>query len=162
MQRLTTGRLAQETGVNLETVRFYERRGLLPKPPRSASGYRLYPAESVRRLRFVHRAKELGFSLAEIKELLCLRLSPRTSAVAVRKRAEAKIGEIETRIKTFTNSIVSLQVAHPALNTSMRFFAAMPAYKPIPLTQDSCESQACVDHNADESPENGCEGIHVP
>src|SRR5437879_4439940 len=86
MKPLTIGRLSQESGVNLETVRFYERRGLLPKPPRSASGYRLYPAEALRRLRFIHRAKELGFSLTEIKELLSLRLSPRTSSAAVRQR----------------------------------------------------------------------------
>jgi len=59
MQALTIGHLAKESGVNLETVRYYERRGLLPKPPRSASGYRLFPAEATRRLRFIQRAKEL-------------------------------------------------------------------------------------------------------
>ena len=68
MQSLTIGHLAKETGVNLETVRYYERRGLLPKPPRSASGYRLFPAEAARRLRFIRRAQELGFSLREIRE----------------------------------------------------------------------------------------------
>src|SRR5438552_5099624 len=100
MKPFTIGRLAQQSGINLETVRFYERRGLLPKPPRSTSGYRLYPAEAVQRLRFIHRAKELGFSLAETKELLSLRLSPRTSSAAVRQRAETKISEIEIKIKT--------------------------------------------------------------
>jgi DNA-binding transcriptional MerR regulator len=67
---LTIGRLAQQVGINLETVRFYERQGLLPKPPRSTSGYRLFPAEAARRLRFIKRAQELGFSLNEIRELL--------------------------------------------------------------------------------------------
>jgi hypothetical protein len=63
MKSLTIGRLAKQAGVNLETVRFYERRGLLPKPPRTASGYRLFPADAARRLRFIRRAQELGFSL---------------------------------------------------------------------------------------------------
>jgi DNA-binding transcriptional MerR regulator len=63
MKSLTIGHLARESGMNLETVRYYERRGLLPKPPRSASGYRLFPIEATQRLRFIQRAKELGFSL---------------------------------------------------------------------------------------------------
>src|SRR3989442_10720788 len=78
MKSLTIGRLAKQAGVNVETVRFYERRGLLPKPPRSASGYRLFPAETARRLKFIRRAQELGFSLTEIRELLLLRVSRRT------------------------------------------------------------------------------------
>ncbi len=69
MKSLTIGHLAKEAGVNLETVRYYERRGLLPKPPRSASGYRLFPSDAARRLRFIRRAQELGFSLNEIREL---------------------------------------------------------------------------------------------
>jgi len=71
-ESLTIGRLAREVGVNLETVRFYELWGLLPKPPRNASGYRLFPAEATRRLRFIRRAQELGFFLAEVRELLSL------------------------------------------------------------------------------------------
>lgn len=86
---LTIGRLAQEVGINLETVRFYERKGLLPKPPRSTSGYRLFPADTARRLRFIKRAQDLGFSLSEIRELLMLRLSLRTTSTEIRKRTEA-------------------------------------------------------------------------
>jgi MerR family mercuric resistance operon transcriptional regulator len=97
---LTIGRLAQVVGINLETVRFYERQGLLPKPPRSASGYRLFPAEASRRLKFIKRAQELGFSLREIRELLALRLSPRTTSAEIRKRTEAKIADIEGKIKS--------------------------------------------------------------
>ena len=100
MKPLTIGTLAKQSGVNLETVRFYERRGLLPEPPRSESGYRLYPAEAARRLRFIKRAQGLGFSLNEIEELLSLRLSPRAASTQVRKRAEAKIEDIEGKIKT--------------------------------------------------------------
>jgi MerR family transcriptional regulator, copper efflux regulator len=97
---LTIGRLAGEVGINLETVRFYEREGLLPKPPRSTSGYRLFPVDAVRRLKFIKRAQELGFSLNEIRELLALRTSPRTTSKEIRKRAEAKIADIEGKIKS--------------------------------------------------------------
>ena len=100
MKALTIGRLAREAGVNLETVRYYERRGLLSKPPRSASGYRLFPAEASRRLRFIRRAQELGFSLGEIRELLSLRVSRTTTSGAIRARAEAKIADIEAKIRS--------------------------------------------------------------
>ena len=99
MKSLTIGRLAKQVGVNLETVRFYERRGLLPRPPRSAAGYRLFPEDAARRLRFIRRAQDLGFSLSEIAELLSLRVSRRTTSAEIRARAEAKITDIETRIK---------------------------------------------------------------
>ena len=97
---LTIGRLAKQAGVNVETVRFYERRGLLPRPPRSASGYRLFPAEAERRLKFIRRAQELGFSLAEVAELLSLRVSRRTTSAEIRARAEAKIADIEAKMKS--------------------------------------------------------------
>jgi MerR family mercuric resistance operon transcriptional regulator len=97
---LTIGHLAKVSGINLETVRYYERRGLLPKPPRSASGYRLFPADAARRLRFIQRAKELGFSLKEIRELLSLRASASKTSAEIRRRAEAKIADIESKIRT--------------------------------------------------------------
>lgn len=100
MKSLTIGRLAREGGVNLETVRYYERRGLLPRPPRSASGYRLFPEEAARRLRFIRRAQELGFSLGEIRELLSLRVSRRTTSADIRARAESKIADIEAKVKS--------------------------------------------------------------
>ncbi len=96
----TIGRLASKAGVNLETVRFYERKGLLPRPPRSASGYRLFPAEAERRLKFIRRAQELGFSLAEIAELLSLRVSRHTTSEEIRARAEAKITDIEAKMRS--------------------------------------------------------------
>ena len=100
MKALTIGRLAREAGVNLETVRYYERRGLLSKPPRSASGYRLFPAEASRRLKFIRRAQELGFSLREIRELLSLRVSRNTTSAEIRSRAQAKIADIEAKIRS--------------------------------------------------------------
>jgi MerR family mercuric resistance operon transcriptional regulator len=100
MKPLTIGHLAREAGINLETVRYYERRGLLPKPPRSTSGYRLFPAEATKRLRFIRRAQELGFSLREIQELLSLRVSPGKTSKDIRKRTEAKITDIQSKIKS--------------------------------------------------------------
>ena len=106
---LTIGRLANVAGVNLETVRYYERRGLLPRPPRTASGYRIFPVEATRRLRFIKRAQELGFSLREIRELLALRVSSRTNSTEIRKRAEAKIGDIEGKIRTLNSMRKTLE-----------------------------------------------------
>ena len=100
VKSLTIGHLARNAGINLETVRYYERVGLLPKAPRSASGYRLFPADATRRLRFIRRAQELGFSLKEIRELLALRVSPRTTNAEIRKRTEAKIADIDGKIRS--------------------------------------------------------------
>jgi len=100
MKSLTIGRLAKEAGVNLETVRYYERQGLLPKPPRSASGYRLFPTDAARRLRFIRRAQELGFSLKEIRELLSLRVSRTTKSRDIRARTEAKIADVDAKIRS--------------------------------------------------------------
>ncbi len=99
-ETLTIGRLARAVGVNLETVRYYERRGLLPKPPRTRSGYRLFPTEAKRRLLFIRRAQELGFSLGEIRELLSLRVAPTAKSADVRRRAQAKITDIEAKIRS--------------------------------------------------------------
>ena len=109
MKSLTIGHLAKEAGVNLETVRFYERRGLLPKPPRSSSGYRLFPIEAARRLRFIRRAQELGFSLREIRELFSLRVSRTTTSAEIRARAEAKIADIEARMRSLESMKKSLR-----------------------------------------------------
>ena len=96
---ITTSELAKRGGVNLETIRYYERTGLLPKPPRSGAGYRQFSPESVRRVRFIKRAQDLGFSLKEIKELLALRIAPGSTRADVRKRAVAKIADIEGKVQ---------------------------------------------------------------
>jgi len=79
MGTLTIGKAARYAGVGIETIRFYERRGLIKQPPRREFGYRQYPESVVLRLRFIKRAKELGFSLIEIKELLFLRLDSKAT-----------------------------------------------------------------------------------
>jgi len=95
---LKSGELAKRADVSVETLRFYERKGLLPEPPRRRSGYRQYPEESVGRIRFIKRAQEVGFSLEEIKELLALRVRPGTTCAQVRERAEHKVQEVRQKI----------------------------------------------------------------
>jgi len=102
MERLTVGELAKRSEVNSQTIRYYERQGLLPKPPRLESGYRSFPAESVERIRFIKQAQELGFSLNEIKELLALQVNPHSTGADVRKLAQAKVAGIEAKIKTLS------------------------------------------------------------
>lgn len=97
--QISSSELAKQSGVNLQTIRYYERSGLLPKPPRSGSGYRQFSHDGVRRVRFIKRAQELGFSLKEIKELLALRIAPGSTRADVRKRAEAKIADIEGKVQ---------------------------------------------------------------
>src|SRR5258707_6858770 len=101
-ERLTIGRLAELGGVHLETIRYYEREGLLPRPPRTRAGYRIFPIDAARRLRFIKRAQELGFSLKEIRELLALRVKPGTKPDQIRARTEAKIAAIDEKIQTLS------------------------------------------------------------
>jgi MerR family copper efflux transcriptional regulator len=98
MKPLTIGEVARQAGVGIETVRFYERQGLLEEPERRASGYRQYDQEAVAVLRFIRRAKELGFTLKEIKGLLGLRLDAEATRAEVRAQAKAKVGDIEAKI----------------------------------------------------------------
>lgn len=92
------GELADAAGVGVETLRFYEREGLLPTPPRKRSGYRQYPPDALARVLFIRRAKELGFTLKEIAELLELRVDPDKSCRDVRALARAKILDVEKRM----------------------------------------------------------------
>ncbi len=98
MKGLTTGQLAKHAEVHIETIRYYERRGLLEKPARTNAGYRLYPAETIMRIRFIRRAQELGFSLQEIGELLLLKVDRKTPCSEVKKRADKKIEDIEEKL----------------------------------------------------------------
>jgi MerR family mercuric resistance operon transcriptional regulator len=97
---MTIGKVARLAGVGVETVRFYQREGLLNEPPRRQSGYRQYEENVVGRLQFIRRAKELGFTLKEIKELLSLRLDPSTTCADVKQRTAEKIADIEAKMRT--------------------------------------------------------------
>ena len=97
---LKIGEVAERGGVNLQTIRYYEREKLLPEPPRLASGYRVYPDHTVRRVRFIKRAQEIGFTLAEIRGLLAIRIDADRDSSEVRTLAQAKITDIEKKIQT--------------------------------------------------------------
>lgn len=94
---LSIGQLAKKADTGVETIRFYERRGLVPDPPRTASGYRRYPENFMHRLRFIQRAKKLGFTLDEIGQLLQLQDGGGKRA-EVKRIAHEKIAEIQARI----------------------------------------------------------------
>ena len=99
MDRLTIGKVAKQANVCVETLRYYERRGLVTLPPRNGSNYRLYPQETVRRVQFIKRAQQLGFSLKEIAEILELRATPQTLCADIRTRTVAKIDTMEEKIR---------------------------------------------------------------
>lgn len=99
METLSIGQLADQSGTHLETIRYYERKGLMPAPPRKRSGHRAYPKTATRRLRFIKRAQELGFSLAEIRALLEMNVEPEQLCPDVVRQVEAKIIDIDTRIE---------------------------------------------------------------
>lgn len=103
------GELANRVGVQVETVRFYERSGLMPPPSRRASGYREYDDRDVQRLRFVLRTKALGFSLVEIRDLLALSAKVDRADAEVRASAEAKLAQVEARLVQLTEIRDTLQ-----------------------------------------------------
>lgn len=101
MNALTIGKLARQAGVGIDTVRFYEREGLLPRANRTESGYRLYMAGDVDRLRFIRRAKGLGFSLQEIAQLLDLNAG-KGSRANVKRLAEHRLADLDQKLRELT------------------------------------------------------------
>lgn len=99
MVKMTIGRVAQQAGVSVETIRFYERRRLLEQPLKSVEGgYRVYPNHAAHRIRFVKLAQELGSSLREAEELLSLRANATSDCADVRERTESKLAEVDGKI----------------------------------------------------------------
>ena len=136
---LKIGEVAGRGGVNLQTIRYYEREGLLPKPPRLQSGYRMFPESTVRRVRFIKRAQELGFSLAEIKLFLSGLRDNAPVGPSWKKLATKKLAEVEDsiarslRLKTLLQNLLhcrcaSLKQCVTALGLSenLRFVANRP------------------------------------
>ena len=95
---LTIGQVARGARVHLDTVRYYERRGLLPPPPRTAAGYRQYPPDTVRRVAFIKQAQGLGFTLEEIDGLLALRVTPGPGCATVERRARSAIARLDGQL----------------------------------------------------------------
>ena len=109
MNGLTIGKVAKSAGIGIETVRFYEKQGLINPPPRSDSNYRIYPEQVVVRLRFIKRAKSLGFTLHEIKELLSFRHDPQATKADIKRQTEAKIENIKQKISDLTRMQKALE-----------------------------------------------------
>ena len=106
----TIGQVALNAGVGVETVRFYERKGLIEQPPRRGNAYREYPVETVRRIRFVVHARKLGFSLKEILGLLSLRSrSSVESCHSIKEQAAMKIADMEERIRGLRRMMATLR-----------------------------------------------------
>lgn len=111
MEGLKVGEVAKQAGVNLQTIHYYERQGLLPKPPRTGSNYRAYPTDAVLLVRFIKRAQELGFTLKEIKELIALRDGGSRRRSEVRAVAETKMRDIDqkmARLQAMRSALYSL------------------------------------------------------
>jgi MerR family transcriptional regulator, copper efflux regulator len=109
MNGLTIGELAKQSHVHVETVRYYERRGLIPKPARTVSNYRMYSTDHLLRVKFIKQAQGLGFTLKEIKRLLALRAAPRAKCADVQNYAIQKIGDIQDRIRSLQRMRSSLE-----------------------------------------------------
>jgi MerR family Zn(II)-responsive transcriptional regulator of zntA len=99
---MSVGELARTAGVHNETIRFYEREGLMPDPDRTSGGHRKFSGDDLARLRFIQRAKACGFTLREIKELLYLRDSDLATCTDVREKAQAKLAETEQKLKALS------------------------------------------------------------
>lgn len=106
---MRTGEVAASAGVNAQTLRYYERRGLLREPPRHDSGYRAYTSETVKLVRFIKRAQGLGFTLDEVEMLVHLAEGGPASCDAVKVLAEEKLGDLETRMESLRSMHDSLE-----------------------------------------------------
>ncbi len=142
---LTIGRLAREAGVNVETVRYYQRRGLLPEPPRPAGGIRRYPHATVARIRFIKRAQRLGFTLTEIGELLSLGDGHCDEVQALARR---KCAAIEARIRDLETMAVALRALLSQCEGGMPspvvpWWSASPPWKTIQVPElASCSTRS--------------------
>lgn len=111
---MTIGKIAKQAGVGVETVRFYERKGLIKQPKASRGTFRTYEDEDANRIRFIKRAQELGFTLKEVIELLELNATPKATCEDLRVRTVEKISEIDQKIKDLKRMKTSLKKVEDA------------------------------------------------
>jgi MerR family copper efflux transcriptional regulator len=135
MKALKIGEVAKRSGIAIETIRFYEREGLLPEPKRQPSGYRQYEHAAIDRLSYIRRAKELGFTLAEIRELLELSAATSECCDHIRQQAEAKVSNIDDKIR-------SLQKMRRSLLQLMKQCRAQNSPSGCPLFHDTKKTSA--------------------
>jgi DNA-binding transcriptional MerR regulator/copper chaperone CopZ len=166
MQRFSIGELARAAGLGVETIRFYERRGLLERPARPVRGFRAYPHAALERIAFVRQAQELGFTLAEVRALLALSADPKTDCAAVRGRAAAKLGQLDTRMARLSRMrnelhglltrcpgrgaladcpiVAALSAPRPNLLPTARRGSRKPAMRTIELTIEGMHCNGCA------------------
>ena len=106
---MTIGKLARHSGVSIDSIRFYERKGLLEEPLRTESNYRMYSVNAAQRLRFIKKSQKLGFSLEEIKELLRLSHDASASKADIKQITEGKIADIRVRIQDLGRMLKALK-----------------------------------------------------
>ncbi len=109
MAVFTIGKLAEQAGVDVATIRYYERKGFLPKAERLPSGYRVYDHDTVGKMRFIMEAKKLGFTLKEISELFQLTDNPHTDCATINRKAESKLKEVQAKISQLEKMQASLK-----------------------------------------------------
>lgn len=110
MKPMTIGKLAKAAGISAETIRYYERSGFLPSPGRLASGYRVYGSESIRLIRFIKEAQALGFTLAEVSELIHITADEHAECSQINEKATKKLKEIAKKIATLKKMQAGLKV----------------------------------------------------
>jgi MerR family mercuric resistance operon transcriptional regulator len=141
---LRTGQVAEAAGVNIQTLRYYERRGLLAEPQRSLGGHRLYPPETVLTLRVIKAAQRLGFSLDEVTDLLAAghHRHSTTPDPGLQVRARAKLDEVQARIADLHTIQAALRTALDAGCDNLTECAASP-HCPLPLTEPAEPDGEC-------------------
>jgi MerR family mercuric resistance operon transcriptional regulator len=127
---LTVGKLARAAGVGVETIRFYERRGLLQQPPKKATGYREYSPDDVARIRFIKEAQAIGFTLKDIGELMQLETDSRAQCGDVQERAQQKVEMVDRKIAELTRMRAELT----------RLAACCPSDQPL----SECRLTSCL------------------
>lgn len=146
MTTVTIGTAARAAGVSVETIRFYERRGLVAQPRKPEEGYREYSPETVSRIRFIRRAQEIGFSLREIDELLALRADPDADCSDVREKARIKLEAVNhkiaglERVRAALNEVIAACPGRGALRACSILEALDPA-PPQPAARGTRRSQ---------------------
>ncbi len=153
MQTLTIGKLARLADVGIDTVRFYERAGLLPKPTRTASGYRNYAEDDADRLRFIRRAKALGFTLEEISELLALHAG-KGSRAAVKALAERRVAQLNQKIRELT-------VIRDTLHSHARHCSGKGSVRGCPIIE-TLLAQTSLPAHGKNLPPSTASGVRLP
>lgn len=144
MKTRTIGQLAREAGVGVETIRFYEREGLLAQPQKPRGGYRTYPGHYAQRIRFIQKAQSLGFTLREVKELLALNDDTGATCRDVRRHAEAKRLEVEAKIEGLLRMRDQLGAIITACGEGKRALRQCRIVDCVGTEKENCNESTCV------------------